>query len=242
MNWDVWRQVEELLLACEVKPILAIVPDNQNEALRVAEANISFWKEVRAWQARGWTIGLHGYQHLYVTRDAGLLKTNASSEFSGLPRNEQESKIRLALRVFEGENVVPEVWVAPAHSFDTETISALLNAGIRCLSDGFSLYPYVDSQGVLWIPQQLWRFRKMPAGLWTVCLHLNHWTTADIERFRSDLMKFKPMLTDMRSTVARYRNRRRSLMDKLASASWHIAWQGRRCLRRLNPTAIPIAC
>lgn len=242
MNWDVWRQVEDMLLAAEVKPILAIVPDNQCEALKACEANILFWDEVRAWQARGWTIGLHGYQHLYVTRDAGLLRIKASSEFSGLPRNEQESKIRMALRIFERENVVPEIWIAPAHSFDTETLHALLKAGIRCLSDGFSLHPYHDSDGMLWIPQQLWRFRKMPVGVWTVCLHLNRWTTADIDQFRSDLEKFKPMLTDLYSTVARYRKRRRSASDALFSASYKIVEKGRHYLRKLNSAEISTAC
>src|SRR5262249_15450035 len=62
MNWGVWRSVEKILLDTDVKPILAVVPDNRDERLKVGNANEGFWEEVRGWQARSWTIGLHGYQ------------------------------------------------------------------------------------------------------------------------------------------------------------------------------------
>src|SRR5437879_1509958 len=190
MNWDVWAEVERILLEVGIKPILAVVPDNHDEKLRVSEPNLCFWDKVRSWQARGWTIGLHGYQHLYVTRDAGVLGVNRSSEFSGLSYAEQKSKLRQALDVFEREYVVPDLWVAPGHSFDKTTTQVLFELGIQRLSDGFSLYPYLDSRGMMWVPQQLWRFRKMPLGIWTVCFHLNHWTPTDVARFRSDVEKF----------------------------------------------------
>jgi predicted deacetylase len=67
MNWAVWRSVEQALLELDVKPIVAVVPDNQDAALKVGEENKNFWDDVRAWQERGWTIGLHGYQHVYAT-------------------------------------------------------------------------------------------------------------------------------------------------------------------------------
>jgi predicted deacetylase len=148
MNWSVWRQVEEILIRFEVKPILAVIPDNQDEKLRICGPNKAFWDEVRGWQARGWTIGLHGYQHLYETRNAGLIGINKFSEFSGLTYAEQLSKLRKALEIFERERVVPDIWVAPAHSFDRTTLRALCDLGIRRVSDGFSLYPHLDSSGV----------------------------------------------------------------------------------------------
>src|SRR2546426_9681470 len=231
MNWGIWELVEDILLELRVKPILAIVPDNHDEKLRVSKPNLSFWDKVRAWQARGWTIGLHGYQHLYVTRDAGVLGVNRSSEFSGLSYAEQKSKLRQALDVFERERVVPDLWVAPGHSFDRTTTQALFELGIRRLSDGFSLYPYLDCGGMMWVPQQLWRFRRMPFGLWTVCLHLNSWTAAEISRFRLELSRFAGALTDWPSTVAAYRSRKRNTLDSLFSRTYRIALKGRRWLR-----------
>jgi predicted deacetylase len=234
MNWDVWRQVEAILLAFDVKPILAVVPDNQDEVLKVAEANPGFWDEVRAWQARGWTIGLHGYQHRYVTRDAGLMGIKASSEFSGLPREEQYSKLRSAIDIFEREHVVPDIWVAPAHSFDRTTLEVLSALRIRCLSDGFSLFPYLDSHGMMWIPQQLWRFRKFPLGLWTVCMHLNRWGQEDLERFRSDVRRCAADFGDFEMVMAAYQNRKPSMTDAFWSGGYQIAMKGKRWLRHLG--------
>lgn len=234
MNWSVWRQVEEILVQLEVKPILAVVPDNQDATLKVASPSADFWSEVRGWQARGWTIGLHGYQHLYATRDAGLVGINEFSEFSGLSYAEQRSKLRRALDIFEQERVAPGVWVAPAHSFDGTTLEALSDLGILCVSDGFSLHPHLDTRGIMWVPQQLWRFRRMPFGLWTVCFHLNQWTAAEVARFRSDLDRFAERLTDWPSVVATYQNRKRTATDAVVSRSYRIAVRGRRWIRQLN--------
>src|SRR5260370_42375028 len=54
------------LMARRLKPILAVVPDNQDPMLKVDAPVADFWDRVRQWQARGWTIALHGYQHRYV--------------------------------------------------------------------------------------------------------------------------------------------------------------------------------
>src|SRR5437762_14036332 len=82
MNWPVWVEVERALLEFDVKPIMSVVPDNRDRELEVNEPNRDFWSEVRGWQQRGWTIGLHGYQHRYVTRDAGVVGIHKYSEFS----------------------------------------------------------------------------------------------------------------------------------------------------------------
>lgn len=219
LNWSIWEHVEHILLDCDVKPILAVVPDNQDPKLKVGEPNPNFWDHVRNWQQRGWTLGLHGYQHRYVTDRGGLMGINQRSEFSGLSCSEQESKLRQALNIFEREGVKPSLWIAPAHSFDGETLSVLRRLGIAQLSDGFSLYPHRDDHGTVWVPQQLWRFRKMPFGLWTVCMHFNGWNSGDILRFETDLRQFSGALTDWNSVISRYQHRRRSSVDV---AFWQI--------------------
>lgn len=228
MKWPIWEQVEEILLSSSVKPILAVVPDNQDPKLKVGEPNTSFWDQVRMWQNRGWTIGLHGYQHRYVTADGGMMGINKRSEFSSLSYPEQQSKLQQALEIFERERVRPDLWIAPAHSFDEATLEALRKLGIRHLSDGFSLYPYVDANGMMWVPQQLWRFRRMPFGLWTICLHFNHWTSTDVARFRSHLREFALILTDWRAAISMYQFRKRSPIDLLFSCTFRTALKTRR--------------
>ncbi|MGZ3443367.1 MAG: DUF2334 domain-containing protein, partial [Polyangia bacterium] len=79
MNWPVWREIEKILVDADVKPLLAVVPSNEDAHLDVGPKEARFWDLVRGWQARGWTIGLHGYQHRYVTRQAGLVGLNERS-------------------------------------------------------------------------------------------------------------------------------------------------------------------
>jgi predicted deacetylase len=236
MNWDAWTQVEKILLEFEVKPILSVIPDNQDETLKVQKGKMDFWDQVRAWQRWGWTIGMHGYQHVYVTDDVGLVGVNSRSEFSGLTLAEQERKLRSSRAIFDGEGVKPEVWVAPGHSFDETTVKLLPTVGMHYISDGFYLFPRRDSHGLVWIPQQFWRFRWMPFGVWTVCQHINRWTERDVARFRSDLASFHPAISDFAQIVALHSARRANLSDRAYSrmhlaavkvARWKLPYMGR---------------
>lgn len=213
MNWRGWDEIEAILIENNIQPLLAVVPDNQDRDLQVEPANLSFWKRVRRWQDWGWTIGLHGYQHRYVTSDPGILGLNNRSEFAGLPMKEQEKKIRKAIEIFQREGVHPQVWAAPAHSFDAATVALLQQAGIRIISDGFFLFPHLDDSGMLWIPQQMWRFRPMPFGVWTVCLHPNRWTQEEISRFRSQVRLYRDSLVNLDRLKRDYGKRRPSWTD-----------------------------
>jgi len=230
MNWRVWEHVEEILLEFSVNPILSIVPDNQDEMLKVCEAKKGFWEDVRAWQTRGWTIGLHGYQHLYQTKNAGLIGLNDFSEFSGLSESEQMSKLSSATNIFEREGIRPDVWVAPGHSFDLVTLNVLAKLGIRSISDGFFCCPHRDRLGFLWVPQQLWRFRRMPFGVWTICLHINHWAAAELTRFRADIKRFDRFCTEWRPVVAVYNSRPKNAIDSALAGLCRTAVRSRRLL------------
>jgi peptidoglycan/xylan/chitin deacetylase (PgdA/CDA1 family) len=188
MNWSVWERIEPLLHGNGIKPILAVVPDNRDPKLVVAAPRADFWDKVRAWQAEGWCIALHGYQHRYETREGGLMGINEYSEFAGLPEDVQREKLARALAIFAEQGVRADAWVAPAHSFDAVTVSLLLELGVETISDGFYYRP-VRHLGAIWIPQQFWHFRPMPGGLWTVCLHCNGYGEAEIAGLDCELWR-----------------------------------------------------
>lgn len=190
MNWTAWQQVEEIVREAGVRPLLAVVPDNRDPALNVAEPVTDFWDRVRGWQAMGWSIGLHGYQHRYVTHASGIIGRNRYSEFAGLARDEQKDKLSQGLQIFAGHGVRADAWIAPAHSFDETTVELLGELGIDTISDGYALSPYRCERGMLWIPQQFGRFIGMPTGTWTVCLHVNSWTSKDVASFRAGVQRF----------------------------------------------------
>ena len=223
MNWDLWDQVESLLMEYKVKPIMGVIPDNRDTSLHSGAFDAGFWQRVRDWQSAGWTIALHGYQHRFVTASSGMLGINPRSEFAGLSREEQFSKLQKALAIFSGERVRPEVWVAPAHSFDEATIDSLLSLGLRTASDGFSLFPYSDERGMLRIPQQLWRFRPMPYGVWTICVHLDCEPHSNVDYLRQNLARYRGMITSLPEIVAEFSDRRKSWIDTAAENVLHRA-------------------
>jgi predicted deacetylase len=222
MNWKIWTAIESILLEFNVHPILAVVPDNQDQGLEVDPPRTDFWSNVRQWQARGWSIGLHGYQHLWETEDAGIVGIARRSEFAGLSETAQQTKLQNAIAIFHKEGITPDVWVAPAHSFDKRTVTLLKRIGLSVISDGFALAPYRDSSGLMWVPQQLWKFRWRPSGVWTVCFHHNHWTSNDVVRFQTDLHKYCKHVTNLQTILAEDPQRRHGVLDNIY-ASAHMA-------------------
>jgi predicted deacetylase len=228
MNWHVWDQIERVLIDLSIAPILAVVPDNRDPKLCVAPGRSDFWSRVRGWQARGWTIGLHGYNHEYVNNDAGLIGLNARSEFAGLSLAEQDRKIAEGVAIFAANGARADTWVAPGHSFDKTTLIALQNQGIRVVSDGFFLGP-VRWRNMTWVPQQLWRFSYFPLGVWTVCQHINAYGQPEIESLQRDLAVYRPQMVSFSTALGMARAFRAT--DALISRSWLGALQVKRALR-----------
>ena len=220
MNWGNWERLENILREYEVKPILAVVPDNQDPHLSVAPPDPRFWDRVREWQTLGWTIGMHGWQHRFVTHNAGVVGVTCRSEFAGLPRKLQQEKLGAAAKIFGRQGIRSDLWIAPAHSFDYVTMRILAELGMHYISDGFSTWPFSDSLGLLWIPQQLWTFRYRPFGTWTICFHINSWTDANIPAFESNVLKYRACISTFAEVATRYRHRQKTIWDSLGASAY----------------------
>ncbi len=221
MNWSVWTRVERILDQYAVRPILAVVPDNRDSTLQVDSPREDFWSRVRDWQSRDWTIGLHGYQHLYSSDCAGVIGIHAGSEFAGLPEPEQRAKLQAAVRIFQEQGVRPEVWIAPGHAFDMTTVALLPQVGIDVISDGF-YWRGLQHGGCRWIPQQLWRFRTLPFGTWTVCFHINAWKQRDLDQFERAIAAYADVVVRM-GDVLRDRMPSRNAGDRAFSSLYRRA-------------------
>jgi len=217
MNWVIWDQIETILDRFQIRPLVAIVPENRDPELEFGPAHSGFWDRARSWRDKGWTIAIHGYQHRYVTQKSGLLKLNRRSEFAGLGYSEQEAKLSRSLEIFAQQGLHPGVWIAPSHSFDINTIAALHKLGVCTISDGLSRWPHMGPNGMFWIPQQLWRFRSVPSGIWTVCYHHNGWTANHLDRFRRDIESYRPQITDVTRIHDSFSRRRRGFSDRLCA-------------------------
>ena len=171
MNHQNWNRLEKILDSYHIKPLIAVIPNNQDIKLMVDEHNDSFWTSVKKWQTKGWEIALHGFEHKYSTKHKSLVPINDYSEFAGVPLDEQKIKIKEGIKIFKEHNISCRTWIAPAHSFDKNTIQALHSeSDITIISDGIAWSPYYEYD-MHWVPQQLWKPRKMPFGTWTICYH-----------------------------------------------------------------------
>jgi len=220
MAWPAWERIEQRITVRGIRPIVAIVPDNADDKLVMGPANPSFWDRARAWQAAGWAIGLHGYRHRYETDEAGIVGLQPKSEFAGVEAGEQRRRIAAGLSRLRSEGLEPTVWVAPSHSFDEATVDALVAEGLTTISDGLRLRPHRDGRQVTWVPQQIWRFRPRPFGVWTVCLHHNRWSDGDVDDFLAACDRYRSQIVDLSWAVDRARVTRGGPMTP---ATWRAA-------------------
>jgi len=225
MDRHKWHLLEEVLNQHSIKPIVAVVPDNQDAELMYDAHDSKFWDKVRDWAAKGWTVAMHGYRHVMHSTDAKLLVPFYSrSEFAGLSLGDQAAKIKAAWQLFLAEGVVPQVWVAPAHSFDRLTLGAVqAETSIRVVSDGIAWKPY-RALGFHWIPQQLWRLTERKWGLWTVCLHPNQMTEESIAALGQTIGdSFRGRFSDFKDI--RLRDSGRSLAERLYHEYFWWRWR-----------------
>lgn len=219
MNWIVWERIEKVLDKYEIKPIVAIVPSNLDPFLMVSSARMDFWQKAGEWQKKGWAIGLHGCTHVYETKNAGIVGLNSRSEFAGLPLTTQKYKIDSAVEVFLKNEINIDVWVAPAHSFDSNTLVALKARGVNVVSDGY-FRRVVNLDGITWVPQQLWRFISKNSGVWTVCYHHNAWAEIDIEKFEDDIKLYKNQIITLRQALSDGEGCTLSIRDRVEAYLW----------------------
>jgi predicted deacetylase len=219
MNHGKWKKLANLLDQYGIKPIVAVVPDNQDPSLRVAPDDPSFWNRMNRLQANGYVIALHGYQHVCQLRGHSIVPLHRLTEFAGASEAEQRYKLESGMHILQSHGLIPTVWVAPRHGFDHTTVKVLRELGIHTISDGFARYPF-RRDGVLWVPQQLWDVREMAQGLCTVCYHPNTLTERSFEQLRNFLETHRRQFTTVEEIEQRWSNRRRSLGDRLFDSFW----------------------
>jgi hypothetical protein len=171
MDHSKWDPFFDLFDKYQIRPIIAVIPFNKDPKMANNKADVNFWERVRNWQLKGYRIGLHGFEHKYSNHNSGIIGMNKYSEFAGVPFENQMEMISKAYNKFEDERVRPDIFVAPAHSFDKNTLKALKTHGnIKCISDGFFFNPVIRDE-IKWIPQQLWGPEIKSKGVWTICYH-----------------------------------------------------------------------
>ncbi|OQY38302.1 MAG: hypothetical protein B6229_06195 [Spirochaetaceae bacterium 4572_7] len=212
MNRDKWETMEAILDKYNIKPIVAIIPNNKDKEVSFEDYQETFWNMARSWEKKGWNIALHGYDHCFITNKKGIVPRNNYSEFAGVSYDKQVEKIRDGYKLLRDRGLEPTVWVAPAHSFDKNTLKALKqNTSIEIVSDGLAIFPYL-SYGFKWIPQQVCHVPNRSYGVWTICLHPNNMSDKDFKIFDKDISKKLETIIDINNIKF---NRFKTVVDHL---------------------------
>lgn len=201
MSWGKFESFVALFREHGIRPLLGVVPDNRDETLRHDPPRADFWERVRSLAAEGWPVAQHGYQHLTLSRDGGLLRMNRHSEFCGLGEAEQLARITAGQEILRREGLATDIWMAPAHSYDRLTLRALRTAGFRYVTDGLTLYPY-EAGGLKFIPCQMGRPRRMPLGDITIAIHANKASEAYLESVRAFVAAERESIQDFSVLLA----------------------------------------
>lgn len=167
---------------------------------------------------------MHGYDHVYITEDAGIFTINSRSEFAGIDVKTQEKKIAEGKAKFEKERIKSNTFMAPAHSFDNTTIDILKRYHFEYITDGFSKEPY-QRNGMTFIPVTL-NIREIERktlrnGITTLVIHTNTMNDTLLGRYKDvcethkdslvsyeEIMKLRPSEYDAgyeKRKIAEYR-------------------------------------
>ena len=190
MDHAKFKRFKELLDEHDIKPLIGVVPDSRDEKLAIDPPDPQFWDMVKELKEKGWVIAMHGFNHLYTTKDPGLFPIGGKSEFAGLSLSKQDEMIREGKRILKEHGIATDIFMAPSHSFDKNTLTALRKNGFRAITDGFGIRPF-KSEGLVFYPISVRRGQSLKDdrdGLVTFVYHVN---TMD----EKDFIKFKELLS-----------------------------------------------
>ncbi len=156
MNWEKFLRFKRLLDNHGIKPLIGVIPDNgdpmlidfrlESQAyLEQSEFHIdkdTFFDYIRELRNEGWIIAMHGLNHVYTTDKSGIFPLNNFSEFSGLPYDEQYEALAYGRQLLETNGIKTDIFMAPAHNYDNNTLKALKELEFDKITDGFGNRPY----------------------------------------------------------------------------------------------------
>lgn len=207
MDNEKWGAMEQILDRHGIKPMVGVIPHNEDSKQLINPEDKDFWIKVKRWSEKGWAIALHGYNHCYSSQGGlkGLNPMWSRSEFAGLPLTEQIEKIKAGVSIMRKHGINPMYFFAPSHTFDENTLRALREeSDIRIISDTIATRPYTIDDFIV-IPQFSGQCREIKLqGLFTFCLHPNIMkesamkkTELFIQEHKRDFTSFDSLNLDM---------------------------------------------
>ena len=195
MDWAKFLRFKELCDLYQVKPLIGVVPENQDAMLHIDEVRDDFWEYLLQLEKEGWVIAQHGCTHIYSTKKKGCFPLNAISEYAGKPYEEQLAYLKKGKQILESHGIYTDIFMAPAHSYDKNTLKALKEVGFSKLTDGFGDRPY-EWKGLTFYPISFKQSNslKQEKGYTTFVIHANTMNEKDFERYEKLFAEHKDKL------------------------------------------------
>lgn len=187
MDFYQFKRATDLLDKYGVKPLIGIIPDCKDPDLKIDTMNENYWSFVKDLQMKGYTIAMHGYQHVFDSHHKGLVVNRIGSEFAGHSLVTQAEKIKRGKEILLTHGIDTDIFFAPAHSYDKNTLKALTANGFKYMSDGKSCRPY-KWYGIKLLPDRdsgCPRIRRR--NLYTAVFHAHEWVKSDKSYAYKDL-------------------------------------------------------
>lgn len=179
MDFGRFNEAIELMDKYGVKPLLGVIPDCKDPDLQIEPAHTDFWDFVKTLQDKGYTIAMHGYIHIFDNHARGIVVKRWDSEFAGHPYEVQLEKIRKGKEILESHGIHTDIFFAPGHSYDENTLKALATCGFKYMSDGLSSKPY-NWHGITCIPARSAGMPRLSSGTThTAVFHIHEWNRED---------------------------------------------------------------
>ena len=202
MNWNQWEKAKLLMDKTGVTALLGVIPDCQDPDLLIDESRPDFWEYIKGLQQQGYILAMHGLHHVFELKADGLVTKDKISEFAGLPYDVQLEKIQKGKKILQSHGINTDVFFAPAHSYDNNTLKALSACGFHYVSDGLSQKPYIK-HGIILLPCRhggVPRLKDKDKYL-TVVLHAHEW---DREDKVIEFEKFKELFNEHSSEMVSF--------------------------------------
>ena len=188
MDYKQWNKAVEVLDKYHIKPLIGVIPDCKDPELSIESPREDFWEYIKQLSAKGYAIAMHGYQHLYDIECRGLVNSSKNSEFAGHSYEIQVEKIKKGKEILEMHGVKTNIFFAPSHSYDDNTLRALKENGFKYVSDGKTL-KLIIRHGIICVPCRTGGVPKIgKKGLYTAVFHAHEWSRPEKARGYDNLV------------------------------------------------------
>lgn len=223
MNHERWGRMEAVLDKYDIKPMVGVIPNNEDQKQQIAPEDKDFWDKIKLWEKKGWSIAMHGFNHVYSSKDGGINPLWNKSEFAGHSLELQREKICKGIAIMREHGFNPKYFFAPSHTFDENTLVALKEeSDIRIISDTIARKPYRRGE-FIFIPQQSGHPVVLPfGGILTICYHPNVMTDSDFDSLEVFFRKNKSKFISFRD-LDLFDLKEKSIIDKILSICYFLS-------------------